>query len=51
MPIIVAAIIYALLDVFGLFAPGTVAHGAHLAGMFIGIVFGLYLKKKKTLLL
>ena len=42
IPMIVAAIIWGLLDFTGLFVPSGIAHGAHLGGMFIGVLFGLY---------
>jgi len=42
LPLIVVAGFWALADLVGLFAPSTVAHGAHLAGMFVGVVFGIY---------
>ncbi|MBR9691986.1 rhomboid family intramembrane serine protease [Candidatus Woesearchaeota archaeon] len=45
MPLWVAGIIWALLDLLGIF-PG-VAHIAHLVGMGCGLLYGLYLKKQK----
>ncbi|MEM3004277.1 MAG: rhomboid family intramembrane serine protease [Candidatus Bathyarchaeia archaeon] len=44
VPMIVAAIIWGFLDFAGLFAPSGIAHGAHLGGMFIGILLGLYVR-------
>jgi len=41
LPMIGAAILWTLGDFVGLFSPGTVAHGAHLAGMLIGIIAGV----------
>jgi membrane associated rhomboid family serine protease len=46
IPMIVAAVLWALLDLIGLFAPSGIAHGAHLGGMFVGIAFGIYLRIK-----
>jgi membrane associated rhomboid family serine protease len=46
LPMIVAAILYAIIDYAGLFVPSGIAHGAHLGGMFVGGVFGLYLRSK-----
>ena len=45
-PLPVAAIVpaYVLLDLLGIFTPDNVAHGAHLAGLAIGIAYGLYLR-------
>lgn len=47
MPMSVAVIVWALGDLFGFFNPFTnVAHIAHLAGMAIGLIYGLKLKNK-----
>ena len=54
VPMIVLAGIYAVVDITGFAQPDGIAHGAHIAGMLVGIVFGLYLKpffglqKRKT---
>ena len=47
MPLWVAGIIYALMDLFGIFFPSGVGNIAHLVGMGIGLIYGLYLKKEK----
>ena len=46
VPMVVLTAVYALLDVSGLFiSPGSnIAHGAHLAGLLVGLAFGLYLR-------
>jgi len=44
MPMIGVAVLWALLDFFGLFTPGNIAHGAHLGGLAIGILYGFYLR-------
>lgn len=44
VPMIIAAIIWGFLDFAGLFAPSGIAHGAHLGGMFIGVLLGLYVR-------
>ena len=41
LPMIGAALLWTIGDIAGLFSPGTVAHGAHLAGMLIGVIAGL----------
>lgn len=47
LPMIVIAFVWALIDLVGLFAPaGEIANASHLAGLFVGILFGLYWKKK-----
>ncbi|MCX8189462.1 MAG: rhomboid family intramembrane serine protease [Nitrososphaeria archaeon] len=45
IPLILLVILWALIDFAGLFSPSTIAHSAHLAGLIIGILFGLYLRK------
>lgn len=45
LPMILAAAFWAFADFYGLFIPSRIAHGAHLLGMFIGVVAGLYLRK------
>ena len=46
MPMILAAAFWALMELFGLFYPSAIAHGAHLGGLFIGILMGLYIRNK-----
>lgn len=42
-----AGIIFALIDIFGIFVPSNVANIAHLVGLGIGLIFGYYLLKKR----
>ncbi len=44
LPMIVAAVLWVVIDFTGLFAPSGIAHGAHLGGMLVGVLFGLYLR-------
>lgn len=44
MPMIVAAAVWAAMDLVGFFVPSGVANAAHLAGLGLGILAGLYLK-------
>ncbi len=47
MPMIVAAVVWAALDLFGAFVPiDNTGHIAHLFGMGFGIIIGLYYMKK-----
>lgn len=46
MYIIVAIIVYASLDLAGVFYPDNIAHVGHLSGLFFGIIIGLIWKKK-----
>ncbi len=45
MPMIIAAIAWALLDLAGVFYPSNVANIAHLAGLAFGIVSGFFLRR------
>ncbi|MBI1935421.1 rhomboid family intramembrane serine protease [Candidatus Woesearchaeota archaeon] len=47
VPLWAAGIIYAVFDVFGIFFPSGVGNIAHLAGMGIGLLYGLSLKKER----
>lgn len=47
MPLWFAGIIYALIDLFGVFFPSGVGNIAHLVGMGFGLLYGLYLRKQK----
>ena len=48
MPMVLAAAIWAALDLFGIFLPSNVGNIAHLTGMLFGFIFGfVYLEKKK----
>ena len=49
IPMALAAVIWALIDIAGLFMPTGVAHGAHLGGMVIGLLYGAYLRVKVRL--
>ncbi|MFH0837026.1 MAG: rhomboid family intramembrane serine protease [Candidatus Aenigmatarchaeota archaeon] len=45
MPMAVAAGIWAIADIVGVFYPSDVANIAHLSGLVFGIVYGFYIKK------
>tara|TARA_Y100000294_G_C8543009_1_gene331979 strand:+ start:1051 stop:1689 length:639 start_codon:yes stop_codon:yes gene_type:complete len=47
MQLWMAAIAIALIDVFGVFFPTGVGNIAHLVGMGVGLLYGLYLKKQR----
>ncbi|HEY4698794.1 MAG TPA: rhomboid family intramembrane serine protease [Nitrososphaerales archaeon] len=44
LPMFITAILWTLLDLVGLFTPSGIAHGAHLGGMVVGVIYGLYLR-------
>lgn len=41
MPIILAAFLWGITEFLGLFVPSGIARGAHLGGLFLGIVYGI----------
>ena len=47
MPLWLAGIFYALIDIFGILFPSGVGNIAHLAGMATGLLYGIKLKKEK----
>lgn len=48
MPMALAAAIWAIVDILGIFAPGTTANIAHLAGLIAGIAFAIMIKPKRS---
>lgn len=46
MPLWIAGIIFALIDLLGVVYPSGVGNIAHLVGLGIGLLYGLYLKKE-----
>ncbi|MBD3173258.1 rhomboid family intramembrane serine protease [Candidatus Bathyarchaeota archaeon] len=44
LPMILAAALWALSDLAGLFTPSQIAHNVHLVGMLIGVLTGVYLR-------
>ena len=47
MPLWIAGIVIALIDILGVFAPSGTANVAHLVGMSLGLLFGVYYKSKR----
>jgi len=47
MPMIIAAIVWGLIEIFGIFAPAGIASGAHLGGLFLGLVIGYILHRQR----
>lgn len=45
IPLILLVILWALIDFAGLFSPSTIAHSAHLAGLIVGVLFGIYFRR------
>ena len=48
LPMIGAAVLWGIGDFMGLFSPSTIAHGAHLAGMLVGAIFGFILRVERS---
>lgn len=46
MPMILVTILWGIGDIVGLFAPSGIAHGAHLGGLFVGVLYGLALRQR-----
>jgi hypothetical protein len=44
IPLILVAVMWAFLDLSGLFVPTGIASGAHLAGMLVGVIYGFHLR-------
>lgn len=44
MPMFLAAVVWALMDLVGMFAPTGVANAAHLFGLAAGLIIGFYLR-------
>ena len=48
VPMFIASIIYVLVDVFGLFIPDGIGHIAHLSGIVVGLLCGLFFIRSKV---
>lgn len=44
MPMIFAVVFWGISEFLGLFVPSGVAHGAHIFGLIIGVLYGFYLR-------
>src|SRR3989344_660485 len=44
MPMFIAILVWAAIDLFGIFFPSNIANAAHLAGLFLGVLYGLFLR-------
>jgi membrane associated rhomboid family serine protease len=49
MPMIAAIFVWITLDLIGLFVPDNVAHISHLAGLFVGLIYGIKLRLKQRI--
>lgn len=48
MPMIFAVFFWGISEFLGLFVPSGIARAAHLGGLLIGILYGVYLRKKEA---
>lgn len=48
MPLWIAGIVWTAMDIFGIIFPSGTGNIAHLLGLGCGLLYGLYLKKKKS---
>lgn len=46
MPLWLASILWVVGDIMGLFMPSNVANLAHLSGIFVGMIFGVFFRQK-----
>ncbi len=44
VPMFLAIFVWAAIDLFGILFPSNIANSAHLAGLFLGVIYGLYLR-------
>ncbi|MEK6968373.1 MAG: rhomboid family intramembrane serine protease [Nanoarchaeota archaeon] len=45
MPMAIAIVVWAVIDLFGFLVPSNIANAAHLSGLFLGVVIGLLYRK------
>jgi membrane associated rhomboid family serine protease len=48
MPIIFAAALWFIIEFTGVFIPSDIAHQSHLAGLAVGVAYGLYIRKQRN---
>lgn len=46
IPMFIAVILYGIIEFLGFFAPGNIARGAHLGGLFLGLLYGWWLRRR-----
>jgi len=47
MPMMFAAALWFVLEFVGFFTPSDIAHQAHIAGLAVGVLYGLYLRRQR----
>jgi len=47
MPMVFAAALWFVLEFVGVFTPSDIAHQAHIAGLAVGVLYGLYLRRQR----
>ena len=48
MPMMFAAALWFIMEFVGFFTPSDIAHQAHIAGLVAGVLYGLYLRRKRS---
>lgn len=48
MPIIFAAVLWFIMEFTGMFIPSNIARQAHLAGLVVGVAYGLYMRRERN---
>ncbi len=48
MPMIFAAAVWFIMEFTGMFVPSNIAHEAHLAGLILGVLYGLYIRRERN---
>ncbi|MBU5537006.1 MAG: rhomboid family intramembrane serine protease [Candidatus Aenigmatarchaeota archaeon] len=48
MPMIFAIFFWGISEFMGLFTPSSIARGAHLGGLLIGVLYGIYMRSRET---
>lgn len=46
MPLFIASLLWIAVDIFGIFFPSSIANIGHLAGLFLGLIIGFYIRSK-----
>lgn len=49
MPMIAVAFFWGISEFFGIFTPSMIGHEAHLAGLIVGIIFALNIRKRRKI--
>ena len=48
MPMVFAAVLWFIMEFTGMFVPSSIAHQAHLAGLVLGVAYGLHARRQRS---